>query len=48
MNPELKRGMSEARQHFEALCAGWPRDFPASDLDVRPLASGGSMISLTF
>lgn len=44
MNPELKRGLSEARQHFEALRARWPRAFPASDLDVRPLASGAAAI----
>jgi sRNA-binding protein len=44
MNPELKRGLSEARQHFEALRARWPRAFPASDHDVRPLASGAAAI----
>ena len=44
MNPEWKRGMSEARQHFDALRARWPRAFPASDHDVRPLASGAAAI----
>jgi sRNA-binding protein len=44
MNPELKRGMSEARQHFEALRARWPRAFPASDHALRPLASGAAAI----
>jgi sRNA-binding protein len=44
MNPELKRGMSEAHQHFDALCARWPCAFPASDRDVRPLASGAAAI----
>jgi hypothetical protein len=42
MNPEWKRGMSEARQHFEALRARWPRAFPASDPELRPRASGWS------
>jgi sRNA-binding protein len=44
MNPEWKRGLTEARQHFDALGARWPRAFPASDHDVQPLASGAAAI----
>jgi hypothetical protein len=39
MNPEWKRGLNEAHQHFEALRARWPLAFPAKNPDVRPLAS---------
>ena len=46
MNSELKRGLVEGRQRFEALRARWPLAFPARGGDVRPLAIGvGSIIA---
>jgi sRNA-binding protein len=39
MNPETKRGLTEAFQHFAALRERWPSAFPAKPDDVRPLAS---------
>ena len=44
MNPEIKRGLTEARQHFEALRARWPQAFPAKGHEVRPLALGATSI----
>ena len=44
MNPATKRGLTEARQHFEALRARWPQAFPAKGHEVRPLALGATSI----
>ncbi len=40
MTQEMKRGLSEGRQHFQALHARWPRAFPVKSHELRPLASG--------